>query len=125
MNYPRSDACATTFDGFIYIAGGFNGVEFLTSCEYYNPAIDQWTSVTSMHQPRSGVSVISHHGMIYALGGFNGIVTLPTVEKLDPNTGVWTEMPDMLNPRNSFATAVLIYVFIFNSFLLFYMNYFK
>lgn len=106
MNVQRSDACATVLDGFIYIVGGFNGVECMNSCEYYNPAINQWTSIMPMHQRRSGVSVISYHGKIYALGGFNGISRLMSVERYDPSAAVWSEMPDMFNPRSNFAVEV-------------------
>ena len=108
MNVQRSDACATTHNGLIYIVGGFNGTECLASGEFYNPAYDQWTTIVSMRQRRSGVSAIGYHGKIYALGGFNGISRLSNGERFDPETGEWSEVPDMFNPRSNFAIEVIL-----------------
>lgn len=58
MNSQRSDAGATSQDGFIYVVGGFNGAECLNTAERYDPGTDNWTFITSMQQRRSGVSVI-------------------------------------------------------------------
>jgi kelch-like protein 10 len=51
----------------IYVCGGFNGQECMTSAEYFDPTINQWTMIAPMRHRRSGVSVIAYHQYIYAL----------------------------------------------------------
>lgn len=62
----------------MYIAGGFNGQEVLSSAEVYDPFTNQWTLIASMNSARSGVSLIGYKDSIYALGGFNGYTRLST-----------------------------------------------
>lgn len=121
MNEQRSDASAAALNGCIYIVGGFNGSECLSSCEYYNPVTDHWNIVTSMRQRRSGVSIINYHCRIYALGGFNGISRLSNGEKYDPDTNTWSDVPDMFNPRSNFAIEVQRFsIFMFYKVMQFY-----
>ena len=99
----NGDIC---FTGKIYICGGFNGQECLSSAEMYDPEIRQWTLLNPMRNRRSGIGVISYHGCIYALGGFNGITRMNTGERYCPHTRQWTPIPEMYSPRSNFATEV-------------------
>lgn len=65
----------------IYIVGGFNGQEVLSSAEMFDPRTGQWSFIRSMLSPRSGVSLIAYRDSLYALGGFNGYSRL--------NSGKW------------------------------------
>lgn len=51
----------------IYICGGFNGVQCLETCEFYDPELDQWTAITQMNSLRSGLGVTTYAGKIYAV----------------------------------------------------------
>lgn len=62
----------------IYIVGGFNGQEVLSSAEVFDPDTKQWSFIRSMLSPRSGVSLIAYRDCLYALGGFNGYSRLNT-----------------------------------------------
>lgn len=62
----------------IYIVGGFNGQEVLSSAEVFDPDTKQWSFIRSMRSPRSGVSLIAYRDCLYALGGFNGYIRLNT-----------------------------------------------
>lgn len=62
----------------MYIAGGFNGQEVLSSAEVYDPCVNQWSLIASMSSARSGVCLIGYKDSIYALGGFNGYSRLST-----------------------------------------------
>lgn len=67
----------------IYIVGGFNGQEVLSSAEVFDPETKQWSFIRSMLSPRSGVSLIAYRDCLYALGGFNGYSRLNTGKLLD------------------------------------------
>lgn len=62
----------------IYIVGGFNGQEVLSSAEVFDPATRQWSSLRGLRSPRSGVSLVAYRDCLYALGGFNGYSRLNT-----------------------------------------------
>lgn len=62
----------------IYIVGGFNGQEVLSSAEVFDADTKQWSFIRSMLSPRSGVSLIAYRDCLYALGGFNGYSRLNT-----------------------------------------------
>lgn len=51
----------------VYICGGFNGVDWHQTCEYYNPETDQWTEIEPMSSKRSGIGVIAYADHIYAV----------------------------------------------------------
>ena len=54
--------------GQVYICGGFNGHECLSSAEVYAPSINQWTVIQGMRNRRSGIGAIALDGMVYAVG---------------------------------------------------------
>lgn len=56
----------------MYVFGGFNGEEHLSSVEVYNPDTDQWTLCGRMAIPRSGVGVVLHEDVFYVIGGHDG-----------------------------------------------------
>lgn len=94
----------------IYICGGFNGSECLSTAEYYTPDTNQWTLIPSMLNRRSGVRVIAHNNYIYAIGGFDGITRQTSGEKYNPKTQQWTSINQMFTPRSNFAIEVIIFL---------------
>ncbi|VDO72304.1 unnamed protein product [Heligmosomoides polygyrus] len=48
MIQMRSDAAAVSAGGKIYVSGGFNGTEVLTSVEVYTPATNTWIEISNM-----------------------------------------------------------------------------
>lgn len=108
MHFQRSDADACSFDGKIYICGGFNGHECLNTAEYYNPEIDKWTLLPSMSIRRSGVSCVCYDGIIYVIGGFNGTHRMSSGEKFDlRQNGQWSPIANMFYPRSNFGLEVI------------------
>ena len=76
MHRQRSDASAASLRDKIYIVGGFNGQEVLSSAEVFDVETNQWSYIHSMTSPRSGVSLVAFRDSLYALGGFNGFTRL-------------------------------------------------
>ncbi len=53
--------------------GGFDGSTGLNTAEKYDPAVQEWSSIASMHTRRSSVGVAVLNGIIFAvrLNNFN------------------------------------------------------
>jgi N-acetylneuraminic acid mutarotase len=107
---------AATYDGKMYLAGGYlDGEEPTTDFWEYDPKANRWTQLPSMHQPpraAGAVGVIGHK--LYLAGGapqtFN--VPLPvnpygTLEIYDFKTGKWSFGSPMPFPRHHISGAVV------------------
>ncbi|VVD04922.1 unnamed protein product [Leptidea sinapis] len=91
MNKQRSDASAASLGGKIYIVGGFNGQEVLSSAEVYDSETKQWSFIRSMLSPRSGVSS----------------TTIPHVECYDGDTMEWYDAAPMNLTRSALSACVI------------------
>ena len=89
---PRGALTTCEVAGKIYAIGGFNGTQYITTVEVYDPAIDTWDSLstTGTFTPRRGVSSVVIGGKIYVFGGANEAGALNTLEVLDPIAKTWT-----------------------------------
>lgn len=92
--------------GLVYIAGGFNGQECLSSAEYYDPIVNQWTVIAHMRSKRSGVGIATYCGHVYAVGGFDGTHRLFSAERYDPDINKWQPVASMCSSRSNFAIEV-------------------
>eukprot|EP00102_Acyrthosiphon_pisum_P023578 XP_016660788.1 PREDICTED: ring canal kelch homolog isoform X3 [Acyrthosiphon pisum] len=112
-------------DQFVFVMGGVNerssksvggarSGKCLKSVEYYDPALDTWSSVAEMSECRDGVSVGVLDGHMYAVGGYSSGEYLKSVEFYRPSDGVWSSVADMHFSRYRPGVATLdglLYVF--------------
>ena len=57
-------------DNKIYVTGGYDGHEDLSSVDCYDPQNNTWSQVTNMKIARFGHCLLNLHGLLYALGGY-------------------------------------------------------
>ncbi|VDO39261.1 unnamed protein product [Haemonchus placei] len=108
MIQMRSDAAAVGAGGKLYVSGGFNGTEVLTSVEVYTPATNTWVEVSNMPAPRSGHCMVLYNPYtLIVLGGFNGQDRVNTVFTWTIGHLSWTERPSMKSSRSNFASCLL------------------
>lgn len=70
MNVPRCAFAATVCNGKIYVFGGYDGKDRLSSIEVFNPETGNWTMLTTkLHFPLSNAAAVSEGKNIYVLGG--------------------------------------------------------
>lgn len=67
-----SALCAVSLNGYIYVAGGYDGVSALNSVECYDPLSNSWRIVAPMQRARSAAAAISLNDRIYVIGGHDG-----------------------------------------------------
>ena len=109
MLSARRDHAVCVFQGTLYVAGGFNGTDDLSSVEMYVVAADKWVPVASMSKRRSGLSMAVLNRKVHALGGYDGDKYLSVSEALDLRAGEWRTAPEAALPTRMahFGTALL------------------
>lgn len=60
------------FIGKLYVVGGSDGTQSLTTTEMYDPVEQMWNPGPNMTTPRSNVGVAVVGNRLYAVGGFTG-----------------------------------------------------
>ena len=94
-------------DGKLYVMGGFDGQNSLSTVERYDPVKNAWEAVAPMSAARDGSAAVVVDGKLYVMGGFDGQNELSSVERYDPARNEWVAMASMaLNTRTSFLSAV-------------------
>jgi kelch-like protein 10 len=84
----------TAVIGFnIYVIGGYDGQDRLSSCYCFNAVEKTWREVSPMHERRCLLSVAVLEGLVYAVGGNHDS---NTAERYDYRTNRWS----MIAPTN-------------------------
>ena len=84
LNTPRFIASSVTLNDHLYIAGGHDGANRLTSVEAApimpNGSIGQWQYVLPLNMARSATMLLAHKNSLYVLGGAGGEQLLNSIE---------------------------------------------
>lgn len=91
----RSDCAAAVYDNQIYVCGGFNGDNILSSVEVYNPIGDFFSRYIDLPCPITGHCLVNHLDHLFVVGGFNGAERLNKIW-IWKRTGEWEERPEKL-----------------------------
>lgn len=87
MNDARDFASVALWNGYFYIAGGYdNRGGLISSVEFYEVRTNKWTKVAPMKHARSSFALIDKSKYMYAIGAHH------TIEKFDPYRNSWTEV---------------------------------
>ena len=73
-------------DNKIYVTGGRDGLQHMSSVDCYDPDTNTWSRLPDMNIARVGHSLVSLHGRLYAIGGYG----VDSVEVFDPDNNTWT-----------------------------------
>lgn len=89
MPGPRAQCGAVVLDGYIYIAGGRDLSQALTSTVFrYNIQTTRRQYISPMLTPRTTLQLIALNGMLYAIGA-HASGDMRTVEMYNPHTDKW------------------------------------
>lgn len=95
----------TTFEGKLYLFGGWDGQQFVASTYFYDPDLNEWSEGTPMREVRGFAGAAVSGGKIYVIGGYDGTQPLSITEVYLPdqensNTGsVWESGVPLPSPR--------------------------
>lgn len=116
---PRAGAATVNIAKNIYLIGGIDGREFLSSTEYSTQnddgSLSTWQPAASLVEPRGFVAAVSANRHVYAIGGGNGPNghnLLNSVERATVNSdgtlGPWQREKFSLNLPRRCAKAVVL-----------------
>ncbi|XP_021913786.1 kelch-like protein 10 [Zootermopsis nevadensis] len=98
----------TAVIGFdIYVIGGHDGEEVLSSCRCFNAVTKTWREVPPMHKRRCYFFVAVLGEMVYAMGGRGYGQQHETAERYDYKTNQWSWIAPMNSQRWNASSAVL------------------
>ena len=103
MNTARCAFSATAVNSrFIFIFGGYDGAQRLSSIEKYDPEEDRWLLVpVALKSPLSNSACFSpRKNTVIVLGGGLSTGFSFHVQQLDVETGLWTNLPMMTEGRD-------------------------
>ncbi|XP_070542952.1 kelch-like protein 24 isoform X2 [Ptychodera flava] len=114
MNQPRHRHASTSLNGYVYVAGGYDGASRLTSVERFDPKNNKWEEVKPLLEAVSSPAIVTCCGKVYVLGGsVSNEATTDKVQCYDPRTDMWTyvvSMPHNLSCISAVVLKGLIYV---------------
>ncbi|XP_053573803.1 kelch-like protein 10 [Bombina bombina] len=97
---PRAYHGAVYLNGFVYVIGGFDSLDYFNSMKRFDPVEKTWHQLSPMHSRRCYVSVTILDKLIYAMGGFDGYVRLSSAERYEPEDNQWTLIAPMHEQRS-------------------------
>ncbi|XP_054932162.1 kelch repeat-containing protein kel-10-like isoform X2 [Dermacentor andersoni] len=106
---PRAYHAVAIYKRRIFVVGGMQERNYLSSTISYDMDKCEWKSESSMNVPRAYVAAVALGEYIYAIGGHTGVERTPSVERYCPRTSQWTTVSRM-NRRRSDAAACVIKV---------------
>lgn len=120
LSVPRAGAATVNIADKIYLIGGIDGREFLSSTEFATQnsdgSLSPWLATTSLVEPRGFVAAVVAKNHVYAIGGGNGPNghnLLSSVERATVNTdgtlGDWQKEKFALNLPRRCAKAVVLH----------------
>ncbi|WP_455209165.1 Kelch repeat-containing protein [Kaarinaea lacus] len=115
---PRAGAATVVVNGYIYVIGGVNGIDFVRLSEYAkindDGSLSPWQETSLLNEERGFIDAVAKDGYIYVVGGGNGPNgknLLRTVERArvneDGSLSAWQTMQSgMVMPRRCSKTVI-------------------
>lgn len=91
--FPLSNYGIASFEGKIFIFGGWNGSKEMDTVLKYEPSSDKWQSLTSLPTARSNPSVVVVDDLIYVIGGDSNGTRLKIDEVYAPSQDIAAGKP--------------------------------
>lgn len=111
MFNSRRFAGATTSGGKIFIVGGYGDMTWetiQTSCEVFDPALNQWSLASSPVVPRAAFGIVSFDDNVYVFGGEDTDSKLDSVECYYTQTDKWEQISTLPEKLSCVQAAVLL-----------------
>lgn len=104
LGTPRRGCALASCKNFLYVIGGNDGTQPLSSVEVLEHPNSHWRSAPSLSTARANTSaVVTAGNSVYCIGGFDNIQFLSSVEVMESETLGWRNyISKNLSPHKSF-----------------------
>jgi hypothetical protein len=112
MPKPRSVIGTCALGSNIYVIGGCESDEAVSTTYCYNTVTNVWSTLPNMPEAKMAHSVCVVSGLVYAIGGQTGmhpgmVMMASSVLRFDPVAHVWSAVAPMSTPRSAPTSFVL------------------
>jgi len=111
MNEKRAGFAATEVSGVLFVCGGYNGRDFLSSVEKYMWTAEHpmgvWKNIDNMSTPRHCPAAAGSQGRLFVCGGYDGVKALASVEEYDTIVGTWRTAPPLSEARHGACASAV------------------
>jgi DNA-binding CsgD family transcriptional regulator/N-acetylneuraminic acid mutarotase len=102
-----------TFEGKLYLFGGWDGDRYVNRSFEYDPVSDQWSELAAMPSARGYAGAATAGGKIYVIGGKNENGALAMSEVYSPNIGEeneisWSQASPLPEPRYGMGVTSMV-----------------
>jgi hypothetical protein len=84
---PRSRYGLTSFEGRLYLFGGWDGSNFCADVFIYDPTTEEWSEGAPLPTPRRNAGAVAVNERVYVIGGENQNGAVKATESFDPTSG--------------------------------------
>jgi hypothetical protein len=110
---PRKFYAIAQFEGKLWVAGGIDDNNYLSSIEVFDEDKNVWTLCYNMNKARINFKLIVHDNNLYAVGG--DVNSITTIEKFDVIERKWNIITQLnVNSTNCYISLVNSYIFVCN-----------
>lgn len=112
LPFPLSNYGLASFEGKIYVFGGWDGTAVQSHVWVYDPAVDDWSALKDAPYALQNAAAAVLGSKIYILGGENQSNVYDSAWVYYPNRetngeNAWQEIPDLPEPRAEFNATTL------------------
>jgi hypothetical protein len=108
MPAALADMATALWNGIIYVAGGFDGVNIVNTLYAYDIATDTWTTLAPLPQGVAAPGFGMINGQLFVAGGTpDGIATLDILYIYDTASNTWETGPQLLQAVGNPGSTVL------------------
>jgi hypothetical protein len=108
---PGDHLAAAADPAYLYAVGGrkFTAGSNTDAVQRYEPATDQWITLTALPEPTSGAGAAIIDGQLLVAGGETTTTVSPTVHAYDLTipTATWTTLPSLTQARHGLAVTAI------------------
>lgn len=112
LPYAVSRYALASFEGKLYLFGGWDGKQVLSQILVYDPLTDQWEQLQTTPTPIQNAAAAALGSKIYLIGGDDGAQATVSTWTFYPNRETaedeaWVKKPDLPEPRSGVKASVL------------------
>jgi hypothetical protein len=98
---------ATVVNNTIIVCGGFDGSNYLTSCEQSNADVTVWTYITALSVAVAYYAMVTLNGSAYVIGGYSATTNTVATVYMWNGVNAWVTKSSLPEPRDSHNAVVL------------------